>query len=186
MRSAATACAALFLLTGCSEQPVHPPAFARAVADSVWRVVGGCDPYWRCLRFEKGTETAAALVDARECYSFGPSRKFTGIYIDEVEGQRFMDGARQSASYGPNDNFWITFDDKTRIAEGLNFALSDSGSRIWEIEFSGREATAPTLHVQAGYGDSEIIVDHVSKAKLVGTFKGHVPKSVLIRESQLR
>lgn len=158
----------------------NPPRFVRAGYDGVARLVSGEDPMRRCYTTtrEPGGTTRYDYVGARACYDFLPPRRFTGVYVDEFEGQMFIEGAREAARYTiPCRWVWFTVDEKSDVRAWKGFNPQDDLSSVWLLDFVGRE-TRPAAGGLMGYGhlgasDAEVIVDRIVSARLVGTYEGY-------------
>ncbi len=135
----------------------------------------------RCTRsrVEDGIPTTWSIPD-RKCYRFQPERRFTGIFVDEFEGQQFIEGIGLKPPYdGRGGHIWLQFDEHSK---GLNLIRRGEGStKIWLIEFDGRRNRDPGYFGHLGASNGLILVDQVRSAKLLHEVGGYVGPDLLTR-----
>jgi hypothetical protein len=174
------AAALLFLAWAASSEALIAPRPLRQLWDAANRLIGRPDPHTACFtkKIEQGA-TVFAFAGPRDCYHFGPPRVFSGIYIDEFEGQSFLEGQHPPGPYR-DQSVWISFDEKSdkSVAPLLH---SMTPTRIWRIRFVGRKTDRAGTYGHLGMSNSEVLVDRVLEARLLGAYQGYLPPSVLIR-----
>lgn len=168
----ATAAAAVWLLSGNGPRPL------RSGLDAVVRIVTGTDPYARC--WTKTREANGLVVFAfaapDDCYRFQPQRTFSGIYIDQFEGQHFVEGAAGPPPYSTRETVWLHLGAGQR--RSLNARLGPNPPRrprFWQLTFVGRRAVGQGGFGHMGGSDGLIVVDQIRSASLVASDDGYVP-----------
>ena len=154
------------------------PQAVERLYDRLMQVAFGFDPLTRCTEIRPNVRSA----DLRSCYELGDRRRFKGIYINEYEGERFVENSGPSKIYRPSDHVTFMMDYRTDISAAPSLAI-DVGlnSRIFHVVVEGRKARLPARSGYTGIGDEILFVDQVLSAELVQTFPGYVPDDVLIR-----
>ncbi|MFT3976951.1 MAG: hypothetical protein QM688_07550 [Sphingomonas bacterium] len=140
------------------------------------------DPHSRCYlpntRLPNGS-TLSGFRSDRDCYDWGGERTFSGIYIDELEGERFMEGQAPASSYCPHDEVWMMFDEKSDLRAMPALKLYEDGSRIWSVRFIGRKTAKSGEYGHMGMSTEEVLVDRMVSANLIAAYPGYVPNTVL-------
>lgn len=140
-------------------------------------LMSGTDPQTRCWDRVQGSDghVENRFVGSRNCYRFEPARLFSGIYVDEFEGQRFLEGAHGPPPYQPRDRIWLELDDGLRAELRRRLPPDQRGrTRIWQIEILGRKAIGRGGFGHLGGSDGLIVVDAVRSAGLVATLDGYL------------
>ena len=179
---AVLAAALLFLAWAASSEALIAPRPLRQLWDAANRSVGRPDPHTGCFikQVERGA-TVFAFTGPRDCFHFGAPRVFSGIYIDEFEGQSFLEGQQPPGPYR-DQSVWISFDEKSdKRAAPLLHGIAPT--HVWQIRFIGRRTDRPGRYGHMGMSNSEVLVDRVLEARLLGTYQGYLPPSVLIRSN---
>lgn len=156
--------------------------------DQITLAVTGFDFETRCSQIgqhvdSEGSFSYTEFVGSRNCYNFQASREFKGIYIDEFEGQRFIEGAVSSERYSPIDNVWLEFDEKSDLGSVGAMKGQMRGTRIWQIEFEGQKAVQ-TLGGSFGHlggSDGLILVNRLKSARLLHEQEGYLSEAVIVR-----
>lgn len=156
------------------------PKILRIAYDEMSKALGQPDPESRCYTVVEQPDGVVRIdhIGSRACYDFLPPRRFSGVYVDEFEGQTFLEGAGEAERYVvPCRRVWFTIDDWSDIDAWKGFGAKDRLSRVWLLDFIGRE-NRPLANGSLGYGhlgasDAEVIVDRVVSARLLGSYQGY-------------
>jgi hypothetical protein len=174
-----------YVAIGAWSASYRAPQFVRIGFDKVTYAVTGFDLESRCLNHSKSGDLATIeFVGSRACYNFHEPRVFKGIYIDEFEGQRFIEGAMPAARYKPKDKVWLEIDERSDLSAAHQFtSRKKKGTAIWLIEFEGQKAIRTRGGGFGHFGMSEdlVIVDKVLSAQLVYEQPGYLSEDVLVR-----
>jgi hypothetical protein len=156
------------------------PRFVRAGYDHTVNALFDYDFQTRCAEKFDGH---IGFLGGPDCGEYGPSTSFRGIYIDEFEGQSFLEGAQPASVYQTDEHVWLTIVPDADISAFNEIDPDEaSDSRIWLVHFSGRNSTRNAAYGHFGMFDSEILVEKVKSAELLNEFDGYVPETVLQRE----
>lgn len=164
---------ALWVTEGNAPRPV------RVVYDRMAKAITGEDPQRRCFTDvrQRDGSVMGHFLGSRACYDFLPPRRFSGVYVDEFEGQMFLEGAKESDRYViPCRWIWFTVDEKSDVSRWPGLKDSGNSSRVWLLDFVGR-ATPPAATGRNGYGhmgasEGEVLVDQIISARLIGSYEG--------------
>ncbi len=156
------------------------PQPARAAYDRIAKAVTGEDPQRRCYTDVRQSDGSIVghYVGSRACHDFLAPRRFTGVYVDEFEGQMFLEGAGVAERYViPCRWIWLTVDEKSDVRRWARPKDGGNLSRVWLLDFVGR-ATPPAPNSHNGYGhmgvfEGEVLVDQVISARLIGSYEGY-------------
>jgi hypothetical protein len=172
------------MLLGGAAYWVERGSAPRLVAAGYDRIVSfafGKDPFRRCVRLEGDVMT---FIGPRACYTFESPRKFAGIYIDEFEGQRFVEGANGDLPIRATDRVWFSYDEKSDLSAVPQFVHGkNSDTRVWRVRFVGRKTSGKGGFGHFGMSDSHVLVDRVESAKWLYRKEGYLTPSELIRPS---
>jgi hypothetical protein len=112
----------------------------------------------RCIRTVR--DAKGVVVEGlrfRVCTEWGPEREFEGLWIDEFEGQRFLEGASSLSDVGEGRravNIWFSTDAQTRFPASFDRSRSRGKFRtVYRVKFRGR--ATPVIErpsVLEGYG----------------------------------
>jgi len=96
-----------------------------------------------------GEYSIAEYVGDRACVDFAEPRTYQGIWINEFEGSRYFDGARDLAEVAKmDDRVWFSFDEKTQWPGEARHELY----RAYKVIFDGRQARDMKRPPLEGYG----------------------------------
>lgn len=156
----------------------NAPQAVRGIYDDIARTVTGEDPQRRCYtnRLQPDGTEIRQFAGSRACYDFLPPRRFSGIYVDEFEGQMFLEGAGEAKRYViPCRQIWFSVDEQSDVSRWKGFDKSDDLSRVWLVDFIGRATpSAPKgQYGHMGVSEGEVLVDRVISARLLGTYEGY-------------
>lgn len=169
----AMAALAVWLLAGNGPRPL------RHGLDVAVRSVAGVDPISRCWdKFANPDgHTSFGFIGDRRCYTFEASQTFSGIYIDEFEGHRFIAGASGLPPYHPRDNIWFSIDEPARQALMRNIPPERRRwTKLWQIVFVGRKANGPGGFGHLGGFDGLVVVDQIKSATVIASIDGYLPE----------
>jgi hypothetical protein len=173
-----------YVAIGAWSTSYRAPEFVRKGFDKFTYAVTGFDLESRCLNHSKsGDLETMEFVGSRACYNFHEPRVFKGIYIDEFEGQRFIEGAMPAARYKPKDTVWLEIDEKSDLSAARQIVSRKiKGTGIWLIEFEGQKAirTRGGGFGHLGMYEDLVLVDKVLSAQLVHEQLGYLSKDVLV------
>lgn len=178
-----------YVAIGAWSASYRAPEFVRKGFDKFTYAVTGFDLESRCANLRQYHDKSddfevIEFVGSRACYNFHEPRVFKGIYIDEFEGQRFIEGAMPSARYAPKDKVWLEIDEKSDLSAARQIvSRKKKGTGIWLIEFEGQKAIQTRGGGFGHFGMSEdlVIVDKVLSAQLVYEQPGYLSEDVLVR-----
>ena len=182
-RWAVAGLAAALLIPGCGDIPL-PPKSVRAAYDLMSQAVSGKASFTRCWTSERLPDGSSVkgMDEPRNCYHYGPSRRIRGVYIDEFEGQRFLENASAGLPLVATDKVWLDLDQHSNLERTPKLARHGDGTTIWLVDLIGRKTEAP----KGGYGhmggsDAEVLVDTMISAQPVAQFPGYVPDTLFSR-----
>ena len=163
-----------------------PQGLARAY-DGVARLVGP-DPHTRCFlpAAQFNGHTVLSELDPRNCNDWQSPRVFDGIYVDEFEGQRFLEGAKSAERYVSRDRVWLNLDHRTQLGPLVPIRPDDGKTRVYHVRFSGRKTARPGRYGHFGMSSEEIVVDRILQARLVSTIDDRVLDGMMSGDPQLR
>lgn len=163
--------------TGAAAEPVE------IAYDHTIRTLTGRDPYTRCYELFQFYFPGPAFpvnFEQRDRGCFGPPERVTGIFIDEFEGQFFLEGVAPSSTYRiPCDWMALIMDDLSVMPTQPNPLTEKRGGRIWYVEFLGRRSPdwnfdkAVLSYGLMGNSQSALIVDEMTSAILIRTYTGY-------------
>ncbi len=81
-----------------------------------------------------------------------PERIYSGVFVDEFEGQRFFDGANSMADVNRRavDSVWMDFD---LVGMGESFGIrTRSSNQAYRLSFVGVKRTRGARNIPCGYG----------------------------------
>ncbi len=175
-------CVTTLFLASCSDTVSQPPKWSRSAYDWAYERLTGKASHWGCETVEN-TAYGPVLSSTpnRECYEYAAPRRTWGIYIQEFEGDRFLENAKPAKRYAPTDDVWLSFDRQSDLSRTPQLNRNPGQSTIWAVDFVGRKTAKPARY---GYGhmgmsDADVIVDTMLAARRLAVFPGYVPESVL-------
>lgn len=157
----------------------HP---VRTAFDRSMMVLGAGDLRTRCrTREQVGGIDFIRFVGSRLRYHSAPPRRLSGIYVDEFEGQKFMENAHPDKAYiEPRRRVWLTFDKHTdKSADVLRHRTGDTP--FWLVDLIGEETDRPGRYGHMGMSDAELLLDHVNSAMPLQRVQEYAPSDLLIR-----
>ncbi|MGB3317880.1 MAG: hypothetical protein WA978_06430 [Sphingopyxis granuli] len=156
----------------------NAPYILRVAYDAGTKAVGKPDPQRRCYTLARFDGTIRIdYIGSRACHDFLPERRFTGVYIDEFEGQKFIEGHAEADRYIiPCRWISLTVDDQSDVSRWKGFDIQDGMGRVWLVDFIGR-ATVPRRE-KFGFGnmgadEGEVLVERMLSARLLGSYEGY-------------
>lgn len=160
------------------------PSWVTISCDRLTTLVGGVDPHTRCYLPVERTPEGFTVQDSRpdrQCYDWQQARRFRGIFIDEFEGQRFIENAQWAPPLRPQDDVWLQTDEKTDFAVEPSLKQQIEPTRIWLVDFLGGKTAQPGRYGHMGASPDEVLVDRFISAKLVYEQPGYLPDRLLAR-----
>lgn len=176
------ALAAPICLLQLGANPPPPPQAYRSVKDAAISLLW---PLWLaeitpCTQ----RDTADGIVvrsglSTDQCFKMQPQRRFKGIWLDEFEGSRFLEGVTGSSEAlarlqrternAKSSREWLETSAIWRdLPPSLRQALEPSEKpRLVYVEFDGRRTAYRGRYGHLGMSESEIIVDRVISAHVV-------------------
>ncbi|MBL0914956.1 MAG: hypothetical protein IBJ13_05410 [Sphingopyxis sp.] len=158
------------------------PRSLKASNDWVVRLATGTDPLGRCFERIDESERLAVygFIGPRACYSFDPPREFSGIYVDEFEGQQFIQTKNlRLPVVAPAQSIWLDFDTLSDLGPLKN--KPDDGTQLWHVRFIGRQANSSSAYGHMGMSDGAILVDRVLSATMLANTQGYAGPDLLVR-----
>ncbi|WP_298200188.1 hypothetical protein [Novosphingobium sp.] len=153
------------------------PLPVRQMFDRGMLWVTGSDPATRCWHeVREGSGHSSFRFDqARECYRFASSRRYSGVFVDEFEGPRFLDGAVGLPPYRVSRAYTLEIDRFTQGARLGDLRVRPPGqSRLWRITFVGRQAIGTARTGPRRRQDGIILADRVESAELLSVYRGYL------------
>jgi hypothetical protein len=136
----------LLALAGCSGRDGNSPLAYSHPRDMLAAAIGRAP----CMRKQAGHMIA---VGAEHCYRLGKSERFRGVWLDQLGGSVFLDGAKAGKRPPAKGCTWLEVD-RGRLPPDYR---STAGSGPLAIEFVGRR-TAVRGHYGDGGGCPQLIV----------------------------
>jgi hypothetical protein len=137
------------------------------------------DPQSVCRREERGgSGVVVPLGPDRACRRFRPPRSYTGIWIDDFEGSRFVEGAHtveEARRRAGKDAgvYWLSIDRESRIAPVLPRRYGTAYRlRLDAQEMLAEPSAAPVPLPGFGHmsmSHREILVNEVHVAEVIST-----------------
>lgn len=160
------------------------PRWLTVSYDRVLVRAGAADPHTRCYlpeeRTSDGYSVLASLPD-RQCYDWQPARRFRGFYIDEFEGQRFIEGGASRLPLRPRDNVWLEKDHLTDASIDPRLKGWSDLTKVWSVELIGRKTARSGRYGHLGASAEELLVDRFTSARLLHEQEGYLSERVLVR-----
>ncbi|MGK6355469.1 hypothetical protein ACMGDH_09585 [Sphingomonas sp. DT-207] len=112
------------------------------------------DEIRRCPTRERreGEFTVVDRSPDRQCVDFAAPREFTGIWIDEFEGSRFVEGVRDTSAlpgFDQGKRVWLEIDDESRMPKAWR---REPSQQLYRVRFLGRASRDQDRPEAMGYG----------------------------------
>ena len=178
---AAASLVAAVLLAGCEKAPLLPRSL-RSAYDFAYQAVSGRASSTRCWTKSKLPDGSWVLDmdEPRSCYFYSPPRRMQGVYIDEFEGQRFLENASTTPPLVARDDVWFDVDQQSDLRRTPRLRNRENGTIIWLVDFIGRR----TESARGGYGhmggsNADVLVDRMISAQPIASFPGYLPAGIV-------
>lgn len=173
------ALASILVCGGCGSSPL-PSEGGRTIYDTVHRSITGVDAESRCTT--KDTSEGLTFYGrklARTCRAWNAPRSYHGIFIQEFEGDRFIENAVPALRYVSKRRIWLAFDQKSDASRVPELKAPDGHTKIWHVAFVGRSNHYAGRFGHLGMSDGEVLVDRVISARKLATYDGYLPDGVV-------
>jgi len=146
----------------------HPRDALASVLPLHWFGVHVCG----AVQKENGMDVIIG-VPVDQCYKMRPAQRFHGIWLDEFEGSRFFENARDADSV--KAQMRRSLNDPTVPSEWLDWPINGKTirprnlreSRLVALEFIGRRTAYPGRYGHMGVARSEVVVDRIILARTI-------------------
>lgn len=122
----------------------------------------------------QGDPSLSALAKGRSCAPLGPTRKFKGVFVDQFEGQTFLEGASNLSDLNQRrPRAWLIINISSAERQRFHMAGSACGY-AYRLRFDGAATPIQANPAQfRGYGHMGlwpqlIVVSRLRSARLLG------------------
>ena len=118
-----------------------------------------------CIDISRTEGVTAIPQNVRECFPMEESKRWSGLWLDEMESSRFCpEPADECTSHSEGERIWLSFADDIREESRPNRYSTEV---LYEIEFVGSLTSMSGAFGHEGGSDREIVVERLVRLEPV-------------------